>query len=183
MDLEDADLAEEALLPKEASTSIGMATIARSGGPANELRFGGRFLSAWSNARGMLVPESAWGTVRLGDLVRRIPRPKFLKGDLSEPAFLVEYKDVAQDVGVVIQASEVDELFSDKVDLTGVDLIFGKLEPDSGRCFIPPKQERLIGSTELVPLSVDRTRAFGVRYATMSSEFHRITPRQHPRPV
>jgi len=124
------------------------------------VRCGPRFLFFRESGGGQLFShDGRWIERRLGSFLAKMETGKVEKGELEEPARLVEYSDVAQRIGVLLHPAEVTSVGSDKVKLVAGGLVYGKLDPDSGRVFVVPSEGEYIASSEFVPLRVDESAA------------------------
>lgn len=133
-----------------------------------------------------LVPESSLPQASLGDLALPLSCGIARKGVLDEPALQVDLEHVSR-WGFVSGAAEVSEIGSDKLRFGDADLLTTKLRPYLGKTILN-EFDGAIGTTEWIPLRVDRERLrpkllFHLmqtrRYTALASLF--MSGKEHPR--
>ena len=159
------------------------------------LRCGAQYRAFYENHRGLLFddPEPKYPIRRLGELMRPYPASVLRKGMLDEEYILIELENIESLTGrIITEDNVVTEIGSDKVVFGDCDLLVGKLRPYLGYAVLNDKDKPYIGTTELLPFSVNRdlARPEYLRYLLLSRDFLHISsmlmygkehPRIHPR--
>lgn len=159
------------------------------------LRCGAQYQAFYQNHGGLLFddPQPRHPIRRLGHLMRPYPATVLRKGLLNEEYTLVELENIEPLTGRIIADTDVvAETGSDKVVFGDCDLLVGKLRPYLGRAVLNDKDKPYIGTTELLPFSVNRDLALPeyLRYLLLSRDFLHVSsmlmygkehPRIHPR--
>ena len=117
------------------------------------LRMDPKYLDLWSRRGGRVFGRDGDGCT-VADLLVREPPGKVKKGPLDRPRLLVDLADVESRLSLLIQATEVDELGSDKIVFGEADLLISKLEPYLGKVLKNDPAQRWLGSTEWLPFRV-----------------------------
>ena len=133
-----------------------------------------------------LVPESSLAQANIGELSLPLSCGIARKGSLDEPTIEVDLEHVGR-WGLVSGHDEVSEIGSDKLYFGDADLLTTKLRPYLGKTILN-EFEGAIGTTEWIPLRIDRARLrpkllFHLlqtsRYKELASLF--MSGKEHPR--
>lgn len=155
------------------------------------LRCGAQYRAFYENHKGLLFddPEPKYRIRRLGELMHPYPATVLKKGVLDEEYILIELKNIESLTGrIITEDNVVAEIGSDKVVFGDCDLLVGKLRPYLGYAVLNDKDKPYIGTTELLPFSVndDLTMPGYLRYLLLSRDFLHVSSmlmygKEHPR--
>jgi type I restriction enzyme M protein len=118
------------------------------------VRFDPKYRWLWDYQDGVICGNPR-RTVRLDSLMDIVELEKIPEGDLREEALLIdlEYVESRQAIIRNDEVPTVDSVASTKVDFSGADLLFSKLEPYLGKIILGPPPGA-IGSMEWIGLKV-----------------------------
>jgi hypothetical protein len=157
----------------------------------NVLRCGPLYRAFWDLRGGHLFTKgpASCPTVPLQELASLAQTGIAKKGTLPEEAILIELDDIEQGTGRILTYRDpVSEIESDKVLFAHSDLLTSKLRPYLRYTVLNDPALPLIGSTELVPISVKKDRALPqyLQYLLLSKDYAQAVTmlmygKEHPR--
>lgn len=153
-----------------------------------KLRIDPKYCWLWYKQRGEVMVRGYGEYEPLSTWLSVVNMDKVHKGPLKETTKLIELDSVQSGTGRVTAgaAEEVDEIGSDKVSFTGVDIAISKLRPYLTKLIIRPDQSA-IGSSEWVGLKCsDGVNPLAIGYMLMLPQFKEtyrrlMSGKQHPR--
>lgn len=102
-----------------------------------------------------VIFKSKYPQVKLSYFLVEVPITKYKKGDLEDDCLLVNISDQTQRSGDLEGVETVNEIGSDKNDLSASDIFVSKLGMPKGYIYLNEyKGQKLIGSTELIPYQI-----------------------------
>ncbi|MEI2635744.1 MAG: restriction endonuclease subunit S [Methylotenera sp.] len=111
--------------------------------------------ASFTHVNNWLVFDSKHPQIKLSDLIEELPIIKLKKGDLDEECLLVNISDQDQRSGDIEGVELVNNIGSDKTDLSQSDIFVSKLGMPKGYIFLNSyKGQKLIGSTEFIPYRI-----------------------------
>lgn len=129
----------------------------------------------WKKYGGCLLEQKKFSEIQLRDLIK--PNIKRItKGQLEKSMILLEFQDIEPYSGRILNFNYVDEIGSDKIFLTGNDIIISKMNNHLGYVFILPKtqQDTIIGSSEFIPYLIKNKNIVSpefIKYVLLTNDF------------
>jgi type I restriction enzyme S subunit len=152
------------------------------------LRSDAKYRLFWGVHGGDLFPRSRLPHYPLKHALVPLTTRKLSKGELSGEYELVELEDVEQRTGVILCRHNVAELGSDKLLFGSADVLTTRLRPNLGKTIMNDPVDRLIGSTEWIPLRTNHKllAPLLLKYFLLSPQYvdnaHRLlSGKEHPR--
>ena len=111
----------------------------------------------FANVAKWKVFDSSLPTIQLGEIIRPVQIKKIAKGELDNEFLLINISDQNSGDGILYlkNVKAVNNIGSDKVDLSDCDIIISKLGMSRGYIFPCPKTTQgIIGSSEFIPYQV-----------------------------
>ena len=139
------------------------------------LRCGARYRAFWDVHNGLLIEDQSDTPVVALDYVMKLVKPKLLKkGELDEDFILIELEDIQSKSGRIDNIERVvREIGSDKIYFGDCDLLTTKLRPYLGYTILNNMNQKLIGTTELLPFKLNKYLVYPeyVKYVLLSYEY------------
>ena len=117
-----------------------------------------RYFKDKKNNTTELLEKSHTLGMRLGDILTLADTKTIKKGVLDEEMVLVDLEDIDPGFGTLKRENIVTEIGSDKTYFNNADIIYSKLTPEKGHCFLNNKSKKIIGTTELIGYKVKREK-------------------------
>jgi restriction endonuclease S subunit len=161
-----------------ASLSHGFVSQSREIGRQLSLRVDPKFRLFWDIQKGLTVGATTSEQKPFRDLL--LPYcPKMLqKGALEEPRRIIDLADVEGRSSIILLDENgsdriVSEIGSTRVDFGDSDLVFCRLEPYLGKILLNDPGQQWIGTSEWIPLRVDRNRVLPIflKWLLLSPQF------------
>ena len=163
---------------KLALLNHGFVSYAREIGRQLTLRVDPKFRMFWDIQKGLTVEATPAEQKPLRDVL--LPYcPKMLqKGPLDEPRRIIDLADVEGRSSIILLDENgadriVAEIGSTRVDFGDSDLVFCRLEPYLGKVLLNDPLQQWIGTSEWIPLRVDRNRVLPIflKWLLLSPQF------------
>ena len=119
-------------------------------------RLGARYRYFIDNMDATIFSESRLKPSRIIDLIEPFKKKIIKKGTLNERRVLIELEDVEAKTSAILSEKVVTKIGSDKLEFNNADLLLAKIEPELGKVILNSKTEKRIGSTEWVPLKLQK---------------------------
>jgi hypothetical protein len=152
------------------------------------LRCDAKYRLFWGSSGDDLFPGSHGALRPIKQVLRPLALRHVAKGDLGDEYLLVDLEDVEPRTGVILSKRPVSELRSERLAFGQADLLTTRLRPYLGKTILNQSMEPLIGTTEWIPLRVDRNRLepLVLQYILLSPGYvdnaHRlVSGKEHPR--
>lgn len=138
-------------------------------------RLGAQYGFFWHKYQGSLFDnDCVYPQIPLSNLIFPMEEVTvFKKGELDDEYLLVNLEHIEQKCGKVSNYEVVSEIGSDKILLDGADLVIAKIDPYLGHIFLNEPEKPFIGSTEFIPLKVNKNKIIAkyIRYLLLSNEY------------
>ncbi len=139
------------------------------------LRCGAQYRAFWDVHNGLLFEgKSKFPIVKLGAVMKLHKTKTLKKGILDKEYILLDLEDLEPLTGKVAnQEKLVTEIGSDKVIFGDADIVISKIDPYLAYAFVNDKTKPFIGTTELLPFSVNTNLVLPdyLKYVLLSSEY------------
>ena len=122
------------------------------------LRCDPKYRHFWDNKKGISLNQEKYKNVKIKDVLLPYTKKTIKKGPLDDERRILELNDVESRTSIILQERIVSEAGSTKLDFGDCDLVFNKLEPYLGKIVINDITKNYIGTTEWVPLKLDKSK-------------------------
>ncbi len=135
-----------------------------------------------------LLRKSRAPGVSLNNILELANTPTIKKGELEEEMILVDLENIEPGFGTLKEENIVNEIGSDKTFFNDADIIYSKLTPEKGHCFLNDKSKKIIGTTELIGYKI-KSQEWNIKflmYLLIHKEFRKdleflTSGKTHPR--
>jgi len=139
------------------------------------LRCDPKYRHFWDNKKGVSLNQKKHSNVKIKNVLLPYTKKTIQKGPLDDERLILELNDVESRTSIILQERTVSEAGSTKLAFGDCDLVFNKLEPYLGKIVINDITKDYIGTTEWMPLKLDKNKIQEVyfKYILLLKEFLR----------
>lgn len=113
-----------------------------------------RYFKDEKNNTTELLREAGKQGLPLGNILEFATTETIKRGELVEEMILVDLENIEPGFGALKEENTVTEIGSDKTIFNDADIVYSKLTPEKGHCFLNDKSKKIIGTTELIGYKV-----------------------------
>ncbi len=110
-----------------------------------------------------LLKKSRKTGMPLGKILDLANTTTIKKGELEEEMILADLDDIEPGFGAIKNEIVVAEIGSDKTFFNDADIVYSKLTPEKGHCFLNDKAKKIIGTTELIGYRL-KSRSWDIKF-------------------
>jgi len=113
-----------------------------------------RYFKDEKNNTTELLREAGKRGLPLGNILEFATTETIKRGELVEEMILVDLENIEPGFGALKEENTVTDIGSDKTIFNDADIVYSKLTPEKGHCFLNDKSKKIIGTTELIGYKV-----------------------------